>query len=183
MGDIKKPKEEVNEKEANLETLLKELKSELAKQKKEQVKVEEPKKVDKPETDFNGMTPKEFAAHIRSETIAEMQEGMKPFLQQVMALTYTTEKGRIAGGDKLFEKYEKDVQELITQHPSMSVDDAFTLAKAKRPQTIESIPPKRENIMKSLFAVESKVEDKNKAQLTASDEAWAEVMGEATEIA
>jgi hypothetical protein len=170
-----------------LKALIQELKTELNNKKKVDTdkKAEEDKKAKQPEeqvTDFSKMTPEQFYAHVKAETVKEMSEALKPFFQQVMALTYTSDRHRVSAKDKTFTDYEKDVQEIMTKNPSLDMDDALILAKAKNPPKTEDIPAKKDSVMKSLFAVESKVEDKEKAEVSAKEKAWLEVMGEETEI-
>jgi hypothetical protein len=82
--------------------------------------------------DLDALTPAQLANVILNEVAANIAQ---PLLVKMETLRLNQEIKEITGGkkDHEFFQYKDDIYEIASKNPNMSIDEAYTLARAKRP--------------------------------------------------
>jgi hypothetical protein len=114
-----------------------------------------------PVIDWNSMTPAEFQEKIRDLARQDILGALNPVIQQVVALTYNKDKEKVIGVRPELQQYEQQIQKVLVEHPTMSVEDALIFTKAKEPRQ-----DKKSNSVRSIFNVDAIVPG-GKADMTA----------------
>jgi hypothetical protein len=102
------------------------------------------------EIDWNAMSPEEFAENVRIQAKREVFADLNPLINQVVSLTYERDKKNASQSHPDIGQYEKEIQKVLTAHPSLEVSDALLLVKAKQPPSKE-----KEIELKSIFNVDN----------------------------
>lgn len=82
--------------------------------------------------DLDALTPAQLANVILNEVAANIAQ---PLLVKMETIRLNQEIKDITGGkkDHEFFEYKDDIYEIASKNPNMSLDEAYTLARAKRP--------------------------------------------------
>lgn len=146
------------------------------------------------EIDFENMSNSQLAQTI----IDKVNEAGRPLIVDIETLKVLREIDRCERDHEDFHEYEKDIRAIAMQKPSLSIEDAYVLAKVAKSKKASDKTEKRETVTERLIGLPKRSfpagersgvavsttrgVDGVKTMKDAATKAWDKVMGSKTEI-